>query len=101
MKEGLIDLLFKYKNDFVADKEPLVAIIGHEVEIIINVEITYPPLLRRPAYQASPRARKAMEIHIKELMNLGALRKVGNNEHVEVTTHILISWNNTKSRMVG
>ncbi|MBW0500565.1 hypothetical protein O181_040280 [Austropuccinia psidii MF-1] len=71
----LIDLLFKYKNAFETDKEKLGAIIRHEVEIIINVKKPYPPLLRRPAYPASPRAREALEVHIKELMDLEVLRK--------------------------
>ncbi|MBW0547793.1 hypothetical protein O181_087508 [Austropuccinia psidii MF-1] len=101
MKEKLIDILFKYKNAFSTDKEPLGAIIGHEVDIILNVEKPYPPLLRRPTYPASPRAREALEIHIKELMDLGVLRKVGHNEQVEVTTPVIIIWNNGKSRMVG
>ncbi|MBW0571356.1 hypothetical protein O181_111071 [Austropuccinia psidii MF-1] len=101
MKEKLIDLLFKYKNAFATDKEPLGAIIGHEVDIILNVEKPYPPLLRRPAYPAIPRAREALEAHIKELMDLGVLRKVGHNAQVEVTTPVIIAWNNGKSRMVG
>ncbi|MBW0534055.1 hypothetical protein O181_073770 [Austropuccinia psidii MF-1] len=101
MKEKLIDLLFKYKNAFETDKEPLGAIIGHEVDIILNVEKPYPPLLRRPAYPASPRAREALEVHIKELMDLGVLTKVGHNEQVEVTTPVIIAWHNQKSRMVG
>ncbi|MBW0590899.1 hypothetical protein O181_130614 [Austropuccinia psidii MF-1] len=79
MKEKSIDFLFKYKNAFETDKEPLGAIFGHEVDIILNVEKPSPPLLRRPAYPASPRAREALEVHIKELMNLGVLRKVGHN----------------------
>ncbi|MBW0589047.1 hypothetical protein O181_128762, partial [Austropuccinia psidii MF-1] len=83
MKEELIDLLLKFKNTFATDKEPLGAIIRHEVDIILNVEKPYPPLLRRPAYPASPRAREALEVHIKELMDLGVLRKVGHNEQVE------------------
>ncbi|MBW0588937.1 hypothetical protein O181_128652 [Austropuccinia psidii MF-1] len=101
MKEKLIDLLFKYKSSFATDKEPLGTIIGHEVDIILNVEKPYPPLLRRPAYPASPRAREALEVHIKELMDLGVLRKVGHNEQVEVTTHVIIAWHDGKSRMVG
>ncbi|MBW0525802.1 hypothetical protein O181_065517 [Austropuccinia psidii MF-1] len=56
LKEKLIDLLFKYRNAFATDKEPLGAIIGHEVDITFNVEKPYSPLLRRPAYPASPRA---------------------------------------------
>ncbi|MBW0573589.1 hypothetical protein O181_113304 [Austropuccinia psidii MF-1] len=101
MKEKLIDLLFKYKNSFATDKEPLGAIIGHEVDIIINVEKPYPPLRRRPAYPASPRAREALQVHIKELMDLGVLRKVGHNEQVKVITPVIIAWHNGKSRMVG
>ncbi|MBW0543066.1 hypothetical protein O181_082781 [Austropuccinia psidii MF-1] len=101
MKEKLIYLLFKYENSFETDREPLGAIIGHEVDIILNVEKPYPPLLRRPAYQASPRARQSLEVHIKDLMELGVLRKVGHIEQVEVTTPVIITWNNGKSRMVG
>ncbi|MBW0543179.1 hypothetical protein O181_082894 [Austropuccinia psidii MF-1] len=101
MKEKLIDLLFKYKNAFAADKEQLVAIIGHEVDIILNLEKPYPPLLRRPAYPASPIAREALKVHIKELIDHEVLRKVGHNEQVEVTTPVIITWHNGKSRMVG
>ncbi|MBW0542728.1 hypothetical protein O181_082443 [Austropuccinia psidii MF-1] len=91
MKEKLIEFLFKYKNAFATDKEPLGAIIGHEVDIILNAENPYPPLLRRPAYPASPRAREALEVHIKELIELLVLRKVGHNEQVEVTTPDIIA----------
>ncbi|MBW0526195.1 hypothetical protein O181_065910 [Austropuccinia psidii MF-1] len=49
MKEKFIELLFKYKDGFSTDKEPLGATIGHEVDIILNVEKPYPPLLRRLA----------------------------------------------------
>ncbi|MBW0566058.1 hypothetical protein O181_105773 [Austropuccinia psidii MF-1] len=96
MKEKLIELLFKYKNAFSTDKNPLGAIIGQEIDIIINVEKPYPPLLRRPAYPVSPIAREALEVHIKELMDLGVQRKVGHNEQVEVTTPVIITWNNGK-----
>ncbi|MBW0508165.1 hypothetical protein O181_047880 [Austropuccinia psidii MF-1] len=34
-------------------------------------------------------------------MELGVLRKVGNNEQIEVTTSVIITWHNKKSRMVG
>ncbi|MBW0511831.1 hypothetical protein O181_051546 [Austropuccinia psidii MF-1] len=91
MKEKMIDLFFKYKNSFATDEEPLGAIIENEVDIILNVEKPYPPLLRRPAYPASPRAREALEVHIEELMGLGVLRKVGHNEQVEVTTPVIIA----------
>ncbi|MBW0535469.1 hypothetical protein O181_075184 [Austropuccinia psidii MF-1] len=97
----MIDLLFKYKNAFAIDKEPQGAIMRHEVDIILNVEKPYPPLLRRPAYPASLTSRKALEVHIKELMNLGVLRKVGHNEQVKVTAPVIITWHHGKSRMIG
>ncbi|MBW0548853.1 hypothetical protein O181_088568 [Austropuccinia psidii MF-1] len=68
---------------------------------MLNAERPYPPLLRRPAYPASPGAREAVEIHLNELIKLGLLRKVGNNEEVEVTNPVIITWHNDKSRMVG
>ncbi|MBW0543880.1 hypothetical protein O181_083595 [Austropuccinia psidii MF-1] len=48
-KEKLLDLSIKYKDAFATDKEPLGAIIGNQVDIILKVEKPYPPLLRRPA----------------------------------------------------
>ncbi|MBW0520639.1 hypothetical protein O181_060354 [Austropuccinia psidii MF-1] len=101
MKEKLIDLFFKCKDAFETNKEPLGAIIGHEIDIILNVEKPYPLLLRRPAYPASPTAREALVVQMKELMDLGVLRKVGHNEQVEVTTPVIITFHNVKSRMVG
>ncbi|MBW0515035.1 hypothetical protein O181_054750 [Austropuccinia psidii MF-1] len=71
MKEKSIGLLYKYKNAFATEKEPLGAIIGHELYIIIDIGKPYPPLLRRPAYAANQRAREAPEVHIKELMDPG------------------------------
>ncbi|MBW0530632.1 hypothetical protein O181_070347 [Austropuccinia psidii MF-1] len=79
MKEKSSYLLFKYKDAFATDKDLLGAIIRHEGDIILNLEKYFPPLLRRPAYPASTSAREALEVHIKELMDLGVLRKVGHN----------------------
>ncbi|MBW0512275.1 hypothetical protein O181_051990 [Austropuccinia psidii MF-1] len=56
MKEDLIKILFQYREAFSSDNEPLGAIKGHEVDIMLNVERTYLPLLIIPAYPASPRA---------------------------------------------
>ncbi|MBW0574571.1 hypothetical protein O181_114286 [Austropuccinia psidii MF-1] len=50
---------------------------------------------------AIPRAREALEVHIKELMALGVLRKLGHNEQVEVTKPVIITFHNGKLRMVG
>ncbi|MBW0509678.1 hypothetical protein O181_049393 [Austropuccinia psidii MF-1] len=101
MKEELIEILFQYREVFASDNEPLGAIKGHEVDIMLNVERPYPPLLRRPAYPARPRARESLKSHINKLMKLGVLRNVGHNEEVEVTTPVIITWHNDKSRMVG
>ncbi|MBW0490104.1 hypothetical protein O181_029819 [Austropuccinia psidii MF-1] len=73
-------LLYDHKEAFASDKEPLREIIGHEADIILNIERPYPPLLRIPAYPASPKSREALEIHIKELLDLGVIRKAGHNE---------------------
>ncbi|MBW0461281.1 hypothetical protein O181_000996 [Austropuccinia psidii MF-1] len=43
-------LLYDHKEAFSSDKEPLGAIVCHQVDIILNIERPYPPLLRRPAY---------------------------------------------------
>ncbi|MBW0541858.1 hypothetical protein O181_081573 [Austropuccinia psidii MF-1] len=74
---------------------------GHEFDITLNIDRPCPPVLKRPAYPASPRAREALEKHIQELIQLGVLRKVGHNEEVEVTTPVIMAWHNDKSRMVG
>ncbi|MBW0544857.1 hypothetical protein O181_084572 [Austropuccinia psidii MF-1] len=80
MRHYLIDVLYTYKNTFASDNEPLGAIKGHEVDINLNIDRPYPPVLSRLAYLASPRAREALEKHIQELIQLGVLRKVAHNE---------------------
>ncbi|MBW0467532.1 hypothetical protein O181_007247 [Austropuccinia psidii MF-1] len=97
----LSDLLYDHKEEFASDKELLREIIGHEVNIILNIEIPYPPPLRIPSYPASCKSRGALEIHIKELLDLGVIKRVGHNEEVEVTTPVIVAWHNGKSRMVG
>ncbi|MBW0531698.1 hypothetical protein O181_071413 [Austropuccinia psidii MF-1] len=64
------------------------------------MERPYPPLLRRPAYPASPRAKEALESHMNELMKVGVPRKFVHNEEVEFTTPVIITLHNDKSRMV-
>ncbi|MBW0594023.1 hypothetical protein O181_133738 [Austropuccinia psidii MF-1] len=46
----LSSLLYDHRGAFASDKEPLGEIIGHEVDIILNIERPYPPRLKRPAY---------------------------------------------------
>ncbi|MBW0559827.1 hypothetical protein O181_099542, partial [Austropuccinia psidii MF-1] len=59
---------------------------------LTNIERPYPLLLRRTAYSASPKSREALEIHIKELLDLGIIR---NNEEVEITTPVIVIINYT------
>ncbi|MBW0519699.1 hypothetical protein O181_059414 [Austropuccinia psidii MF-1] len=97
----LSSILYDHIGAFASDKEPLEKTSGHEADIILNIERPYPLLLRIPAYPASPKSREALEIHIKELSDLGVIRKVGHNEEVKITTPVIVAWHNGKSRMVG
>ena len=56
MRHEHIDVLYTYNNAFASDNEPLGAIKGNEVDITLNIDRPYPPVLRRPAYPASPRS---------------------------------------------
>ncbi|MBW0515964.1 hypothetical protein O181_055679 [Austropuccinia psidii MF-1] len=94
-------LLYDHKEAFASGKEPLGAIIGHEVDITVDIERPHPPLLRRPSYSGSPKSREALEIHIKELLDLGVIGKAGYNEEVEIATPVIVAWHNGKSRMAG
>ncbi|MBW0547228.1 hypothetical protein O181_086943 [Austropuccinia psidii MF-1] len=94
-------ILYAHKEAFASDKEPLGAIIAHEFDIILNIETPYPPFPKRPSYPASPKSREALVVHIKELLDLGVIKKVFHNEEVEITTPFIVEWNNGKSRMVG
>ncbi|MBW0508820.1 hypothetical protein O181_048535 [Austropuccinia psidii MF-1] len=70
---------------------------GHDIELYLDVEIPYPPMLRRPPYPASLETRKEIEKHVNELIDMDFIRKVGQNEIVEITTPVLITWNNGNS----
>ncbi|MBW0552543.1 hypothetical protein O181_092258 [Austropuccinia psidii MF-1] len=97
----LSSLLYDHKGAFSADKEPLGALIGHEADILLDIERPYPPLLGRSAYPASAKSREALETYIKELLALGVIRKVCHNEEVEITIPVIVALHNGKSRMVG
>ncbi|MBW0485864.1 hypothetical protein O181_025579 [Austropuccinia psidii MF-1] len=94
-----ISIVSSNKDTYKEEFEPLGAIKGHEVYITLNIDRPYPPVLSRPVYPASPRAREALEKHIQELIQLVVLRKVGHNEEIEVKTPVIIAWQNDKSRM--
>ncbi|MBW0563380.1 hypothetical protein O181_103095 [Austropuccinia psidii MF-1] len=58
-------------------------------------------MLRRPPYPASLETRKEIEKHINELLDMDVIRKIGHNEIVEITTPVLITWHDGKSRLCG
>ncbi|MBW0560673.1 hypothetical protein O181_100388 [Austropuccinia psidii MF-1] len=82
----LSSLLYDHREAFASDKESLEEIISHEFDMILNIERPYPPLVRRPAYPASPKSREALEIHLEELLDLGVIRKL------PVSLYIDASW---------
>ncbi|MBW0534070.1 hypothetical protein O181_073785, partial [Austropuccinia psidii MF-1] len=52
---------------------------GHDIELYLDVEKPYPPMLRRPPYPASLETRKEIEKHINELLEMDLIRKIGHN----------------------
>ncbi|MBW0561052.1 hypothetical protein O181_100767 [Austropuccinia psidii MF-1] len=100
-KPSLLKMLRKNRPAFSIDEEPLGKIKGHDIELYLDVERPYPPILRRPPYPASMETRKAIEKIINELMDMDAIRKIGHNEIVEITTPVLITCNDGKSRLCG
>ncbi|MBW0509521.1 hypothetical protein O181_049236 [Austropuccinia psidii MF-1] len=100
-KLSLLKMLRKNRPAFAIGEEPLGKIKGHDIELYLDVERPYPPMLRRPPYPASLETRKEIEKHINELLEMDFIRNIGHNEIVEITTLFLITWNDGKSRLCG
>ncbi|MBW0564267.1 hypothetical protein O181_103982 [Austropuccinia psidii MF-1] len=94
-------MLRKNRTAFSIGEEPLGNIKGHDIELYLDVERPYPPILRRPPYPASLENRKEIEQHINELLDMDVIRNIGQNEIVEITTPVLITWHDGKSRLFG
>ncbi|MBW0467055.1 hypothetical protein O181_006770 [Austropuccinia psidii MF-1] len=58
-------------------------------------------MLRRPPYPASLEARKQIETQINELLDMDFIRKIGHTKIVKITTPVLITWHDGKSRLCG
>ncbi|MBW0505504.1 hypothetical protein O181_045219 [Austropuccinia psidii MF-1] len=58
-------------------------------------------MLRRPPYPESLKTRKEIEIHISEILDMHVIRNIGPNEIVEITTPVIITWNDGTSRLCG
>ncbi|MBW0505242.1 hypothetical protein O181_044957 [Austropuccinia psidii MF-1] len=100
-KLSLMKMLRKNRPAFAIGEEPLGKIKGHDIELYLDVERPYPPMLRRPPYPESLETRKEIEKHINELLDMDVIRKIGHNEIVEITTPVLITWHDGKSRLCG
>ncbi|MBW0460487.1 hypothetical protein O181_000202 [Austropuccinia psidii MF-1] len=95
-KRSLLKMLSINGPAFSIGEEHLHKIRGHDIELYLDVERPYPPMLRRPPYPASLKTRKEIEKHINELPDMDVIRKIGHNEIVEITTPVLITWNDGK-----
>ena len=99
--EEIHKLIFKYHEQFGLGKLVLGEIENHPVSVTLTMEKPYPPILKKAPYPASPRNRVEIEKHIDELLALGVIRKVGEDEEVDITTPVIIAWHNGKSRLCG
>ncbi|MBW0520837.1 hypothetical protein O181_060552 [Austropuccinia psidii MF-1] len=97
----LLKILRKDRPAFAIGEEPLGKIRGHDIELYLDVERPYPPILRRPPYPASLETRNEIEKHINELLEMDGIRKIVQNKIVEFTTPLLITWHYGKSRLCG
>ncbi|MBW0479639.1 hypothetical protein O181_019354 [Austropuccinia psidii MF-1] len=100
-KLSLLKILRKNRPAFAIGEDPLGKVRGHDIELCLDVERPYPPMLRRPPYPESLGTRKEIEKHIDELLDMNFIRKIGHNEIVDITTPVLITWHDGKSRLCG
>ncbi|MBW0491906.1 hypothetical protein O181_031621 [Austropuccinia psidii MF-1] len=70
---------------------------GHDMELYLDVERSYPPIPRGPLYPAILETRKEIEKHVNEILEIYAVRKIGHNEIVEATKPVMINLNDRKS----
>ncbi|MBW0461833.1 hypothetical protein O181_001548 [Austropuccinia psidii MF-1] len=100
-KITLLKIRRKNRPTFSIGEEPLGKIRVHDIELYIDVERTYPHMLRGPPYPASLKTRNKIEKHINELLDMDVIRKIGHNEIVEITTPVLITWHDRQTRLCG
>ncbi|MBW0496697.1 hypothetical protein O181_036412 [Austropuccinia psidii MF-1] len=100
-KLSLLKMLRKNIPAFAIAEEPLGKIRGHYIELYLDVERPYPPMLKIPKYPASLGTRKEIEKNINNLLDMDFIRKIGHNEIVEISTPFLITWYDGKSRLCG
>ncbi|MBW0487206.1 hypothetical protein O181_026921 [Austropuccinia psidii MF-1] len=97
----LLKMLRKNTPAFAIGEEPLGKIKFHDIELYLDVERPYLPMLRRPPYPASLETRNEIDKHINDLLDVDVIRNSGHNEIVEITTPVLITWHDGKSKLCG
>ncbi|MBW0503169.1 hypothetical protein O181_042884 [Austropuccinia psidii MF-1] len=100
-KLSLMKIPRKNRPAFAIGEEPLGNIRVHYIELYVDVEIPYSPMLRRPPYPESLETRREIYKHINDLLDMDGIRKIGHNEIVEITTPVLITCNDGKYRLCG
>ncbi|MBW0500743.1 hypothetical protein O181_040458 [Austropuccinia psidii MF-1] len=70
-------MLRKNRPDFAIGEELLGKIRGHYIELYLDVERPYPPMLRRPPYPESLETMKEIERQINEFLEMDVIRKMG------------------------
>ncbi|MBW0480908.1 hypothetical protein O181_020623 [Austropuccinia psidii MF-1] len=58
-------------------------------------------MLRKPPYSAILENTKEIKKHVSELPDMDFIRKIGHNVIVEITTPVIITWNDGKYRLCG
>ncbi|MBW0589020.1 hypothetical protein O181_128735 [Austropuccinia psidii MF-1] len=94
-------MLRKNRPAFAIAEKPLGKIEVYDIELYLDVERPNPPMLRRLPYPESLETRKEIEKHINEPLGMDVIRNIGHNEIVEITTPVLITWHDGKSRQCG
>ncbi|MBW0492761.1 hypothetical protein O181_032476 [Austropuccinia psidii MF-1] len=87
----LLKMLRKNTPAFAIGEEPLGKIKGHDIELYLDVETPYPPILRRPPYPECLETRKELEKYINLLLDMDVIRKIRHNEIVEINTSVQIT----------
>ncbi|MBW0491468.1 hypothetical protein O181_031183 [Austropuccinia psidii MF-1] len=100
-KPILLKMLRKNRPAFEIGEEPLGKTSGYDIEIYLDVERPYTPMLRRPPFPESLETRREIEKHINQLLDMDVIRKIRHNGIVEITTPVLITWHDGKSRLCG
>ncbi|MBW0572431.1 hypothetical protein O181_112146 [Austropuccinia psidii MF-1] len=75
-KLSLLKMLSKTRPAFSIGEEPSGKIRVHDIELYLDVERPYPPMLRRPPYPACLENRKEIEKNINELLEMDFISKI-------------------------